>query len=488
MNWTMRAYKFLLVLWLTGMAACGDDEEEKSTVCEPGDNDGCDDGLVCEMVQDGEPACFAKVVIRGRVFDLMSDESVEDATVVALDVNGAAVSNVVLSHESGSYELQIPMMRDSEGIPLELLDSKGEPLDPSVQLRVSADGYQSFPFPPRTALPIDLTAHKKSPESEPDVWLIENPGTDVGLIDLPGNATDRDTIQGRIDGDDPGGALVVAVQKGKAVATAISDSQGAFTLFNVPHGETSIEAYRAGLNVAAQTVNVPANDAEAIVLQADTTDLASVTGSINIVNAPGGSQTSVILVLESTFIESTVWGIAPSGLRIDGVESGFNIADVPPGNYVVLAAFENDDLVRDPDESIGGTNIVHIEVTSSDSEVDLPESFKVTEALDVLSPGAAGLELIDAQDGITFRWADDSSEDGYELRIYDAFGNLVHENTEIDRVTGGDSVNYTWSDATLERGMVYQFRVVSFRDDKDARTYISATEDLKGVFQIGEES
>jgi hypothetical protein len=192
----------------------------------------------------------------------------------------------------------------------------------------------------------------------------------------------------------------------------------------------------------------------------------------------------VILVLESTFIESTIWGIAPSGLRVDGVDSSFSIPDVPPGKYVVLAAFENDDLVRDPDESIGGTNIVHIEVTSGDAEVNLPESFKVTEALDVLSPGAEGLELIDAQESVTFRWADDSSEDGYELRIYDAFGNLVHENTEIDRVTGSDSVSYTWSDATFERGMVYQFRVISFREDKNARTYISATEDLKGVFQI----
>lgn len=81
----------------------------------------------------------------------------------------------------------------------------------------------------------------------------------------------------------------------------------------------------------------------------------------------------------------------------------------------------------------------------------------------------------------------DSSENGYEIRVYNAFGNLVHENTEIDRVTGGDSVSYTWSNATLEQGMVYQFRVISFRDDKDARTYISATEDLKGVFQIGVE-
>jgi hypothetical protein len=38
----------------------------------------------------------------------------------------------------------------------------------------------------------------------------------------------------------------------------------------------------------------------------------------------------------------------------------------------------------------------------------------------------------------------------------------------------------------MEPGMIYQFRALSWRDKKGAagqRTYISATEDLRGVFQ-----
>ncbi|MBW2735350.1 MAG: hypothetical protein JRH20_23445 [Deltaproteobacteria bacterium] len=57
---------------------------------------------------------------------------------------------------------------------------------------------------------------------------------------------------------------------------------------------------------------------------------------------------------ESTFDALQKRGESPAGLRAGDVASDFSIENVPPGDYVVLAAFENDDLVRDPDESIGG--------------------------------------------------------------------------------------------------------------------------------------
>lgn len=85
-------------------------------------------------------------------------------------------------------------------------------------------------------------------------------------------------------------------------------------------------------------------------------------------------------------------------------------------------------------------------------------------------------------------WADDSSEDGYELRVYDGFGALVHEVADIAGVSGSADVSYTWSNAALEAGMIYQFRATSFREsgggpNGGGRTFISATEDLRGLFQ-----
>jgi hypothetical protein len=152
----------------------------------------------------------------------------------------------------------------------------------------------------------------------------------------------------------------------------------------------------------------------------------------------------------------------------------------PAGDYVVLAAFENDGLVRDPDESIGGTAIQ--EVTVKSDALDVP-GFKVTGALAVVAPGAEGPEAVSGTP--SFEWADDSSEDGYELTVLDTFGEEVWKDTDVARVTGSATVTHAYGGPDLEPGY-YQFRVVSWREEKKAgaRTYISATEDLRGVFVI----
>jgi hypothetical protein len=485
-----------------------DSNGEPVCVCIPGTIGSCDGDRVCEEVQGGLPVCFAPVEIRGRVFDAMTGVGIEGATVVALDPNGGARSTVAVTESDGSYALPVSILRREDGTPV------GEAMQAKVTLRVAAAGFQVFPTAPRTALPIDLTeagptAADGSPAARTSAadggagddgvsaWVVQNAATDVALLPLPGDTASLGTIEGSVDlatgapadagadGAGTGGVLVVATQNGTAVSTAVTDSEGKFTLFNVPPGSTVLDGYRIGLNVHEQTVSATSDALEDIALSADARSLAVVSGSVNIVNAPGGLQTTVILVVESTFQENVARGEAPAGLRAVEVSSSFTIEDVPPGRYVVLAAFENDDLVRDPDQTIGGTAIQHIEVLETGGDVSLDESFKITEALAVRSPGADGLEVITEAQPV-FTWADDSSEDGYELRVYDAFGELLLEDVDVPRVTGSETVSYTWQDAALEPGMIYQFRVLSFHDpsgNETQRSYISATEDLRGVFQ-----
>jgi hypothetical protein len=470
----LRALRFTLLCLLGGSFACGEDDPPHEGPCTPGTTHGCTTGQVCEEVVSGEPACFAPVVLRGRVFDTQTDDGIAGATVVALDVNGSARSSVVLSQRDGRYELALPARRNESGAPVE----------DAITLRVAASGYQEFPALPREALPIDLTV------TDLAAPVIMNAATDVGLISLPDTASGWAVIAGEIEHELAPGALVVAVQNDTAVSTAIADIEGAFTLFNVPPVETRVEAYRAGLAVTPETVRPAAGSRVAnVTLSASTEGLARVSGSVNIVNAPGGLTTSVILVLESTLMESPgiVRGVAPAGLRAAGVSGSFAIEGVPPGDYAVLAAFENDQLVRDPDESIAGTRVVHIQVTADSGDLTVSESFKVTEALAIHSPGASALDLLAPGAAPVFTWADDSSEDGYELRVFDAFGELVYEALDLPRVNGSATVTHTWREAELEPGMIYQFRVMSFREGRGAtggRAYISATEDLRGVFQI----
>src|SRR5439155_1171747 len=102
------------------------------------------------------------------------------------------------------------------------------------------------------------------------------------------------------------------------------------------------------------------------------------------------------------------------------VSGAFTIDNVPEGTYKVLAAFENDGLVRDPDPNIAGTQIVTVKMPSPGMDVALGSSFKITEALQVFGPGAGDPEAV--LTAPTLRWADDSSEDFYTVVVYNAYG------------------------------------------------------------------
>jgi hypothetical protein len=452
------------------VAACGDDDAK---VCDPAANTGCDDGLVCEAVAGADPICAKPVLLRGQVFDLADDGAVAGATVVALDANGAPVSSLATTDLGGSYQLQVPTERTAAGA---LVDDE-------VTLRVDAAGYQTFPGGLRLALPIAITAATRIEED--DAFVVDSALTDVGLIALTGAGTGA--IHGTVElPADGGGVMVVAEVDGTATPvghTAIADRDGDYRIFNVPAGSYTVRAYARGVNhTPAAAVVAEGADVEADLSIDDGLAASTLSGSVNIVNAPGGSATSVILVVESTFNEAMARGESPPGLRapdpgIDpNVSGAFSITGVPAGRYVVLAAFENDGLVRDPDTSIAGTQIVHQPVVAG-QDVTLTTSFKITEALAVIGPGADGPEAVTAAPTLT--WADDSSEKGYHVDVLDALGVVVWT-ADLPEQTGSANVSVAYA-GPLDAGMVYQFRVQSEKADG---TPISATEDLRGVFYL----
>lgn len=454
----------VLVLFVVGwgVASCGDDE---STACVPGDP--CPGGWVCAEVRGGEPACFARVRIEGTVTDSTTGDGISHARVVALDASSSACSDAVDSGPDGAWSVEVQAVRDAEGKPLTF----------PVTLRVDAAGFLSFPLPPRTALPVDLADAVKTG----DVWVVRSAATEVVLIPLAGPL--GVTVEGSVGGDDPDGVLVLAEVGGRAVATAITDLAGEFRLFNVPAGSVSLRGVKAGVAAGPVTIEVESDDVTGVTLPV-TEATGVVRGSINLVDVGDAEtkQTSVVLVPDSTFVAAAGRGEVPAGLRAAGVKSAFQIDAVPPGRYAVLAAFENDGLVRDPDLWIAGTEIRRVDVTpGGDADAGV---FKVTAALGVMSPGKDGMEDISDPEPL-LAWTDDSSEDGYEVRVFDAQGNLVHEDKAVPRVTGGFRVDYKWTGAAMAEGGIYQFRAASYREDpRGNRTFISTTEDLTGVFRF----
>lgn len=446
----------LAIVASVGSGACGDDEEGGggSASCSPQEGTGCVAGQVCEEVEGGEPACFAPVVVEGRVFDLGSDAGIADARVVARDENQTSISPIATTDASGAYRLQVPAKRDASG----------NPVSRAFTLRADAQGYQGFPKPPRVALPLDLKDAAGEGEK-----ILENPTTDVGLIALA-DTSGLGVVSGTVEAELPGGTLVVA-----GGATGVADSDGTFTVFNVPAGSQQVSGYKQGLNLTPAAATVSAGqETPNVVLSKSGDAVASVSGNVQIVNASGAASTSVILVLEDTFEPTLARGEAPPGLRAGNVSGGFSISGVPDGRYVVLAAFENDGLVRDPDTSIGGTEIQRVTVTGS--SVTIMEGFKVTGALAVVSPGADGIEVVSGTP--TFRWEDDSSEDEYRVQVFDALGKQVWETTGDFDPGGSAPAEIEYGGPALSPGMIYQFRATSIKDG----TPISSTEDLLGVF------
>ncbi len=444
-------------------ASCGGDNEGQ---CNPAAPD-CAAGLACEAVQGGHARCFAALTINGGVQDASDGSPIAGALVQAVDPNGAAVGTSDRSAGDGSFSLTVPATRDADG----------NPVAGSYTLRAQASGYQPFPTAIRPALPL---AAIDAGGNTDDGWTIESALTTILLLPLPGGNSGLGSISGTVHADQPSGVLLVA-ESGVAGYPGYSDSDGDYTIFNVPAGSYTVSGYRSGLQLQQASVTLTAGENKTGVdLEESTSALSSVSGNVQIVNAPGNSQTSVVLAVESTFEENAARGEVPPGLRAGEVTGNFSIDGVPDGRYVVLAAFENDGLVRDPDQTIGGTRIVHIEVPDpvSGNSVVLPEGFKVTEALEVLSPGANGPEAVTTQTPV-FNFANDTSEDGYQIHVFDAFG------TEIWTIEIGPSSTppeVTYAGPALDPGMYYQFRALSFRDKSGTRTAISATEDLKGVF------
>ncbi len=442
-------------------AGCGSDDEEQPKAqpkaCSPLEQTGCETGQVCEEVEGGEPGCYAPVTVVGRVFDTADDAGIEAARVVARDANGAAVSSVAVSAADGKYALRVPVKRRSDG----------SAVATSYTLRADAAGYLAFPKAPRVALPVDVSRADTNGE-------VANAATEIGLIALASN-TGLGSVSGVVKADNAGGTLVIASAGSGGAATGIADADGSYVVFNVPAGSVEVRGFASGLELTPETASVKAGETTKDVdleLAGEATSVVS--GSVQIVNGGGASVTSVILVPELTFDETALRGEAPRGLRAGDVSGAWAISGVPNGKYVVLAAFENDGLVRDPDTSIGGTALVRVEVAGADLAISA--GFKITGALAVFSPGADGPEAVTGAP--TFKWEDDSSEDSYDVTVHDALGALVWQTSGVFDPGGSKPATVQYAGPSLTSGMYYQFRAVSIKDGVP----ISSTEDLKGVF------
>lgn len=463
---TKRPWKHLLLTALPALAlACGDDASESA--CSPDDPSTCARGTVCEPVLGSEPACFAPVEIHGRVFDLLSGEAIAGARVMAEEASGRAVGDVAVTRADGSYSLRVPSTR---------VDREGRPVGQTLKMSAAARDFRPFPSGYRMALPVDTSA----PGGADGAFVIQSPATEIALETLPEAQRGLPSLSGTVElpkGDRH--EVLVAAESGGATVTGKADARGRFVLFNLAPGAHAVRAFHVGANHAPVEILMEGADREGIHLPLADVPTATLSGSVAVVS--GNGATSVVLALESTFDEALARGVLVPGLRAPepgrapAITGDFTIAGIPDGDYVVLAAFENDGLVRDPDPTIAGTQIQRIAVRGG--ALDASPSFKVTSAVGMVGPGASG-SLEEVPSPPTFRWRAYPSAKSYHLEVFDAYGTLVWENT-----VSQTEVTYAGEQA-LAPGLPHLWRVTAFGQ---AGNPISLTEDLLGVFRVAAE-
>jgi hypothetical protein len=478
-----------LVLAATFSTAAGCNKDlpvggEIGEACTPTDETPCVAGLSCEQLADGSGSvCGGIVELRGMVIDAIDETPLVGARVLALDDTGAPVSDVAISDADGNYVLPIAVPRDTDGNPSTAI---------TMTLSASAHAYQLYPSGLQPAFPVstdDIMDAEDDPDNEDDdhISFIQNASTTIGLLPL-GNS-DGFTLSGRVatEEDETGGTLVTA--EGASGVYTIADRSGAFTLFNVPGGATTLRGYRGGLQILPEMIEDVDANMDGIVLELSAEGLSTVTGSVSIVNGGDGTDTSVVMIPTALFSPVFEFGPVPFGLRAPepgvapNVSGAWTIADVPAGTYKIIAALENDFFVRDPDTSIAGTDILELTVVAGEN-VDLQDGFKVTGALGVVGPGAEEPEEVTGTP--TFVFDDDSSEDRYEVVVHNALGMEIWRDDQIPSVSGSATVTVEYGGPALTPGMYYRFQATSWKDGNPAPSPISRTEDLRGVFVFAE--
>jgi hypothetical protein len=461
-------------------AACGGGDDAPPP-CNPVAQTGCDAGLVCEARATGGTICAPPISVEGHVYSLATgpiDGAIEGARVVALNANTSPISTVAITAADGSFSIRVPTARNADGTPVAT----------DVLLRADASGYRTFPSGVQQYFPVSTASG--APVN--GVLVVSGAQTEIGLEAVPAG-TGTASIHGTasVPTGAPG-VLVVAEGAGAgAGVSALADRDGDYAIYNLSAASYTVKAFARGAIHTPQSVTLADGQDATVDIPISGTAGATVSGSANIVNPGLGAGTSVILVVESTFNEVLVRGETPPGLRapqglVPDLKGSFSITGVPPGRYVALAAFENDHLVRDPDLCQGGTALLHFDVPAS-GPVDVG-GFKITGSLDVLSPGAAGPETVTTTTP-TFSWVDDSSEDAYELTVVDSLGHVVWAPPPFAG-SSGTNPSVTYAGPVLTSGY-YQFKVRSSKGTctpsgatAPVTQYLSATEDLKGVFVV----
>jgi hypothetical protein len=418
---------------------------------------------------------FALVILLSMIsFQCSDDNSTEPPppttirVVVKSAADSAAISgaNVVL-YNANTGESVSREFSQSDGIATFQASFSG-----NYYVRISAQNFKELPEGSVSPVPFSVSSGQTFSQT---YYMNVLPGT-FGKID--------GTVNPQLSG-----FLIVATSSGMNTEYhTYSGPDGYFVLFNVPFNTYNLDAIKSGY----QSTNQPQ-----VILASGS---ASATVEISVNQITGSTLTGKVTFLASqnaivdiSLLDKISYSVVNGLTTVIDSNRNYSINNIPAGEYVAWASYENDGYVMDPDWIFKNPGALYVSFAGDSSK---ERDFSVTDAITIISPTNPPAEVIPAlADSIipTFHWNAYPSTKEYIIEVRDINGNLVWggfkangeiQHTQIPKEWTSVEFNFDGSALTpLQSGNIYQWRIYSDDDDAaNVQTLLSASEDLMGLF------
>ena len=346
-------------------------------------------------------------------------------------------------------------------------------------IKVFKQGFESIPPKGVTAIPFQI-----------DLGITESRSFEMFVTTVSGG-----WVTGKVtDGANAvANVLVVASDAAGESFSAISDTEGVYTIFNVPAGNYGVMGWAATYNSDEKAASVTA-DAET-----GAVDLTLTAGAAGVVSGTVRHLATGNIDVDVALIHPLSKESIP-GLSSFTVADNYEIPGVPDGIYLARATFENDNRVMDPDRitkfgepevAISGGNTVTID-------------FDVTNSVTLNAPtneASTTIPFETTSTAPTFEWTPYASTSDYVIEVMDAatgqvvWGGFSHQQGVIGKnyTIGGGATSAVYNEdnsasvATLVPGRIYRWRIYASKDDAKSAVgwnLISASEDQMGLIKI----
>jgi hypothetical protein len=386
----------------------------------------------------------------------------------ANDSSSIANANVVL-YNANSGESVSRVFSGSNGT------AKFEDLSPgNYYVRISAQGFNEVPQGSVSPVPFSVSSGQTFSQK---YYMNVLQGT-FGKIE--------GTVNPNL-----AGFLIVATSSGmNSEYHTNSGPDGYFVLFNVPYESYEVDAIKSAYQSANQPQVTLTSGSSSATVQINVNQItgSTLTGKVTFLAVENG-------VVDISLLDKISHTVVNGLTAMIDSSRNYVINNIPAGEYIAWASYENDGYVMDPDWIFKNPGALNVSFSTDASKV---RDFSVTGVITIISPTNPPGEITPAlADSLfpTFHWNAYPQTKEYIVEVRDINGNLIWggftesgeiRHSQIPKEWNSVEFNFDGSASLpLQPGNIYQWRIYADDDAKsDVQTLLSSSEDLMGLFRV----